>query len=233
MKRFYFSVLNEDTINIIDVGCNKGQSIDFFLNINSNATFDAFEPNKKLFVFLQTKYRTDSKQMRNIKLHNVGISNIKGELVFHENILDETSTFEELNMDSKYLIKKAKVLGVSKENVTVDNYKVDVIKLADFIKESPNKMFDVLKIDAEGHELQCFQGLFEDESMILPIRYIQFESHNDDMYLRKNQHKNIENLLHKNGFDKVAEIKHGFGNIAEIIYENKKINEIKYCNTSL
>ena len=30
-------------------------------------------------------------------------------------ILDETSTFEEFNPDSKYLEKKAKILGVSKK----------------------------------------------------------------------------------------------------------------------
>jgi hypothetical protein len=48
-----------------------------------------------------------------IKIHNLGVSNINGELTFHENILDETSTFEELNFASKYLEKKAKILGVN------------------------------------------------------------------------------------------------------------------------
>ena len=222
LKRFYVSVLKKDTITIIDIGANKGQSIDFFLNINPNTTFDAFEPNKRLFVYLKNKYKKTAKQLQNIKLHNFGVSKIKGELVFHENILDETSTFEELNMDSKYLERKAKVLGVTKENIIVDNYKVDVIRLIDFIKENPNKEFDVLKIDVEGHELQCLQGLFEDETFVLPIRFIQLESHNDDMYLSNDQHQDIEDLLHKNSFEKVAEIKHGFGDFAEIIYENKR-----------
>ncbi len=218
LKRFYSENLKKENINIIDVGANKGQSIDFFLKINPNTSFDSFEPNKKLFVYLQNKYQTKE----NIKLHNFGVSNIKGELVFHENILDETSTFEELNFDSKYLEKKAKVLGVSKENIIVDNYKVEVIRLIDFLKEYPNKEFDVLKIDVEGHELQCLQGLFVNENEVIPIRFIQLESHNDDMYLANNQHLDIESILNKNGFEKVAEIKHGFGDFAEIIYENKK-----------
>jgi FkbM family methyltransferase len=218
LKRFYVENLKNENINILDVGANKGQSIDFFLKVNSNAGFDAFEPNKKLFVHLQSKY----KAVKNIRLHNFGVSNIKGELVFHENILDETSTFEELNLNSKYLEKKAKVLGVSKENIIVDSYKVDVIRLADFLKENPDSQYDVLKIDVEGHELQCLQGLFADEKDILPIRFIQLESHNDDMYLSNNQHQDIENILNKNGFEKVAEIKHGFGDFAEIIFENKK-----------
>ncbi len=218
LKRFYTENLKKDNISILDVGANKGQSIDFFLKVNSNAGFDAFEPNKKLFDYLQNKY----KQLSNIKLHNFGVSNIKGELVFHENILDETSTFEELNMDSKYLEKKAKVLGVTKENIIVANYKVNVIRLADFLKENPEKEYDVLKIDVEGHELQCLQGLFADEGAVLPIRFIQLESHNDDMYLSNNQHQDIETILNKNGFDKCAEIKHGFGDFAEIIFENKR-----------
>ena len=158
-------------------------------------------------------------------MHNFGISNIKGEMVFHENILDETSTFEELNLDSKYLEKKAKVLGVTKENIIVDNYKVDVIRLVDFLKENTNKEYDVLKIDVEGHELQCLQGLFADEGTVLPIRFIQLESHNNDIYLSNNQRHDIETILNTNGFEKIAEIKHGFGDFAEIIYENKTFNE--------
>lgn len=160
------------------------------------------------------------------------MSNIKGELVFYENVMNETSSFEELNLDSKYLKKKANVLGVAKENIILDNYKVEVIRLIDFLKDNPNNKFDVLKIDVEGHELQCLQGLFQDESKVLPIRFIQLESHNDDMYLNNNKHQEIENLLIKNGFEKRTTIKHGFGDFAEIIYENR-INETKYRNTRL
>ena len=218
LKKFYKDNLRNAKVSILDVGANKGQSIDFFLKIDSKTKIDAFEPNKKLFVGLQKKY----KNSENIRLHNLGVSNIKGELIFHENILDETSTFEELNFDSKYLEKKAKVLGISKEKIIVANYKVQVIRLLDFINENSNKEFDVLKIDVEGHELQCLEGLFTCEETILPIRFIQLESHNDDMYLNNNQHQDIKAILIKNGFEKVIEIKHGFGDFAEIIYENKK-----------
>ena len=58
LKKFYVENLKKETINILDVGANKGQSIDFFLKVNPNAKFDAFEPNKKLFVYLQNKYKT-------------------------------------------------------------------------------------------------------------------------------------------------------------------------------
>jgi len=56
----------------------------------------------------------------------------------------------------------------------------------------------------------------------LPIRFIQLENHNDDMYLNNNQYHDIEAILNKNDFEKVANIKHGFGDFADIIYENKR-----------
>lgn len=218
LKRFYKNNLKKETTAILDIGANKGQSIDFFLKINPKSEIDAFEPNKKLFNILKKKYE----KAENIRLHNFGVSNLNGELLFHENILDETSTFEELNPDSKYLEKKAKVLGVTKESIIVDNYKVSVIRLHDFIKNNPGKEYDVLKIDVEGHELQCLKGLFVEENAYFPVRYIQLESHNDDMYLSNSQHQDITNILSKNGFEKIVEIKHGFGDFAEIIYENIK-----------
>ena len=139
LKKFYNDNLKNASVSILDVGANKGQSIDFFLGINPNAKITAFEPNKKLFQLLEEKYKNND----NIILNNLGVSNTNGELEFNENILDETSTFESLNLDSKYLEKKAKVLGVTKESIIVDKYKVAVITLAEFLKSNESRSFDV------------------------------------------------------------------------------------------
>lgn len=216
LKKFYKENLKNASVSILDVGANKGQSIDFFLGINPNAKITAFEPNKKLFHFLEEKYQSNA----NINLNNLGVSNTNGELEFNENILDETSTFESLNLDSKYLEKKAKVLGVTKESIIVDKYKVAVVTLSEFLKSNDNSSFDVLKIDVEGHELQVLEGLFSNGNQI-KIRLIQLESHNDDMYLSNSKHGDIDQLLNKNGYFEIAKIKHGFGDFAEIIYEYK------------
>jgi FkbM family methyltransferase len=216
LKKFYKDNLKNASVSILDVGANKGQSIDFFLGINPNAKITAFEPNKKLFQLLQEKYKNNG----NISLNNLGVSNTNGELEFNENILDETSSFESLNLDSKYLEKKAKVLGVTKESIIVDKYKVAVISLSEFLKSNESSSFDVLKIDVEGHELTVLEGLFSKGNQF-KIRLIQLESHNDDMYLSNSKHQDIDQLLNKNGYFEVAKIKHGFGDFAEIIYENK------------
>ena len=45
-------------------------------------------------------------KLSNVSLHNYGCSDSEGTLVFNENILDESSTFENVNSNSKWLMKK-------------------------------------------------------------------------------------------------------------------------------
>jgi FkbM family methyltransferase len=221
LKKFYKKALPNKELKILDVGANKGQSIDFFLNLNKQSKIDSFEPNKKLFSFLLKKYKSNP----NIKLYNLGLSHKNGEQLFHENILDETSTFENLNYESEYLIKKARILNVSKENIIIRSYMVKTIRLIDVLTNNPNTFFDVLKIDVEGHELNCLKGLFLIDPAKIPIRYIQIESHNDDMYLNTNQSQEIENLMTINGFKQIFKVKHGFGDFEELIFKNSNLNE--------
>jgi FkbM family methyltransferase len=215
LRTFYESrKSDQDNMTIIfDVGANKGQSIDFFSKIYENVQIYAFEPNPNLFLYLKTKY----KNKNNIMIYNLGVSNISGQLELNETITDETSTFEELNYESKYLQKKANILGVSKENIICEKYFVDVIRLNDFIEREKITKIDILKIDTEGHELKCLQGLFINNT--IPIDYIQLESHNDDMYLMDETKGQIPFLLKSNGFKKSTVIKHGFGDFNECIYE--------------
>lgn len=219
LKRYYKKVLHNINPVIIDVGVNKGQSIDFFLNIVPSAKTIGFEPNKTLFNFLKNKYRNN----KNIQLFQNGISSQKGTLVFNENIMDETSTFESVNADSKYLKNKAKILGVKDvDSLIVNRYEVEVLCLADFLEEKDIRHIDVLKIDTEGHEYDCLQGLFQKKTDCR-IDYIQLESHNDDMYNRKSENV-IEHLLQQNNFVLDAKIRHGFGGIDELIYKNAGSN---------
>ncbi|MGK4566557.1 FkbM family methyltransferase [Flavobacterium sp. 3HN19-14] len=82
LRKFYQDNLKKTSVSILDVGANKGQTIEFFLKIYPNAKINAFEPNKKLYLQLKDKFKNN-----NIVVHNVGVSNIKGELLFHENVL--------------------------------------------------------------------------------------------------------------------------------------------------
>jgi len=214
LKSFYKNApINLKSPIILDVGANKGQSIDFFKAIYPNCVIYAFEPNPRLFTALEKKYR----DFKNIRLINKGVSDASGILELKETVTDETSTFEELNYDSSYLKMKSAILGVDPKDIVLKTHQVEVIKLSEFINEYKLNDIHALKIDTEGHELKCLMGLF---SSINPttIKYIQLESHNDDMYLQQNEEHAISDLLMSNGYPTCTKIKHGFGDFDELIY---------------
>ncbi len=222
LRKYYNSRLQKNNIIVIDVGANRGQTIDFFLKINPKSNICAFEPNKKLIDNLLQKYRDN----HNIQIFNYGVSETSGELLFKENIMDETSTFENVNFESKYLEKKAKYLGVKKNDLIVNSYYVKVISLGKFLTEWDNKSdIDVLKVDVEGHELYCLKGLFSHPEVKKRIKFIQIESHHDDMYLHSNNQDLIHDLIANNGFKLDKKIRHGFGDFSELIYKNMDFND--------
>jgi FkbM family methyltransferase len=217
LKAFYKKALNENDIVVFDVGVNKGQTIDFFNSLNRKATVYGFEPNPTLFTKLTSKYNSN----KNVMLHNIGISNTSGQLKFYENIMDETSSLEKLNYNSEYLIRKARILGVDPKNLISKEYFIEVDTLSDFFNKNNISKIDVLKIDTEGHELKCLEGLFNGQSKC-KVSYIQLEQHYDDMYLDGNRNNEIVELLSKNKYAEAARIKHGFGNFHEIVFKNEE-----------
>ena len=216
LKSFYKPFLGEGSPLILDVGCNRGQSIDLFLSINKNARIIAFEPNKRLYEALVSKY-SDNK---NIKIHNLGVSNQSGSLTFNENIFDETSTFEDINLDSKYLKKKAKVLGVAPEDIIAKSYEVEVVDLATFLKNNDLKQIDVIKIDVEGHEYACLKGLFPNNQSTANIKFLQLEKHFDDMYDLEKSSTSKSQLLKDCGFALAFTVKNSLADYEEVIYES-------------
>jgi len=214
LKKVYAKITLNTTPTIIDVGANKGQSIDFFLSIYPSAVIYAFEPNKILFKNLKNKYALNN----NIKIYNEGVSDQDGVLNFNINILDETSTFELINSDSEYLKKKARILGKDPSKLIAETYSTPVITLSKFLLTNEINMVDIIKIDVEGHELSVLNGLFN-KNLSAKINYIQIENHEDDMYdLNYNK---IENILTSNNMEVFKKIKHGFGELYELIFKIK------------
>ena len=211
LKKFYKNHISKKNAIIFDVGSNKGQSIDFFNTVYDSCEIYAFEPNVKLYQKLKKKNFNNE----NIHLHNIGLSEKRGELVFNENILDETSSFEKMKEDSIYALKKAKVLGIKPDKLIVKSYKVETITLNEFLKINNIQNIDILKIDVEGHEYEVLRGLFS-RSLNTKIKYIQIESQNNDIYV--NKIKEINKLLALNNFVMLKSIKHGFGDFDELIY---------------
>ena len=210
---FYKSNLDNKIELVIDVGANSGQSIDLFLELNPNCKILAFEPNPRLAQNLKHKYSGNP----NIQSFQLGISDTVGQKVFHENIFDATSTFEELKMTSKYLKTKSMILGVKPENIVVESYPVEVTTLSDFINDQCTEPISILKIDTEGHEYACLAGLFKSQ-LKKDIEFIQLEIHYDDMYLNGKSLKEMSEILNKNGFSLEGKVKHGFGNFEDVVF---------------
>jgi FkbM family methyltransferase len=216
MRKYYRIVFQVQNLNtVIDVGANKGQSIDFFLSINPLVKIYALEPNPRLYDLLVDKY---SKWPR-VKIFNLGVSDVSGKKMFFENVFDYTSSFEHLNEESEYLKRKARILGVKTDQIIAKKYPVNVITIDELIKKEVfEERIDIIKIDTEGHEYYCLKGLFEN-GLSKPVDLIQIENHNDDMYRDRIPYDNIRHLLIHNGFHEVATIKHGFSNLDEVVYK--------------
>jgi len=217
LKAYYKNYIAEGTPLVLDVGCNRGQSIDLFLSINKNVRVIAFEPNKRLFDALVSKYADN----KNIRIHNLGVSDKAGHLTFNENIFDETSTFEPINYDSDYLKKKAKILGVTPAEVVSKSYKVEVIDLDSFIRKEQLDQIDVVKIDVEGHEFACLKGLFPNNKSAAQIGILQLERHFDDMYDLKDSNDAKTDLLNSCSFDLAYSVKNKLADYEELLYINK------------
>ena len=210
IRKFYNQLNKEGNFNVIfDVGTNKGQTIRVLKKINPKVRIFGFEPNR-----FHYKKLVHSK-IQNLFMYNYGCSDVNKELLFNENILDESSTFEVVDINSKWLTKKAAILGKNKNELIKKTYYVKCIRLSDFILKEKIKEIDLIKIDVEGHEINVLRGLFYKKSS--NIKYIQLESHNDDLYASK-KNNDIDKIMKDNGYFLYQRVRHGFGNFSDLIY---------------
>ena len=78
--KFFKKNLNNNSLNIIDIGGHKGETLNFFLdNFNVNKIF-VFEPNKELFEYIKNKFNNKKIYLFN---YGVGIKNEKKNSQYH------------------------------------------------------------------------------------------------------------------------------------------------------
>ena len=217
--KFLKKKFQDKKLLIIDIGAHKGETIDLFTqNFNLHKIF-SFEPNLELYSNLK---KTKKYQNNFIEINNFGLGEKKG--TKNLNIMRETSssTFNELNLESKYYRKKKFIVNIF--SLSKDLFKkkqsTEIITLSDFVKMRNIEKIDLLKIDTEGYEYNILKGV--NLTDLAHIDYIYFEHHYDLMIKKNYKFSDINNYLKSNNFVKVFKIKMKFRKTFEYIYKNTK-----------
>lgn len=220
----YLKKLKIDCKNIIDVGSHKGESIDFFYEMFNKSKIFGFEPQKDCYKYLEKKY----KFTKNIKVINHALGEKREIKKIYKNHLSTTATFSKVNLNSKHHFIKSFLLG--KKNSGYYNYeKVKINNLKYYLKKFSINNIDLIKIDTEGHELEVLQGFKNNFKL---IKIIIIEQNSTDYYKNYNL-KKIKNILKKNFFINVKNIKFPFMNFTDSFYINSKKIRLKDLNEKI
>lgn len=204
-------------IVVFDVGAHHGETVQLLnkkLNIEKIYSFEASPKNFEILVNNVQKFF-----FNNVEIFNYGIGEDISDGYINQNIESSSSTINKLNITSKYLANKLKILNI--KNINSFQYKlpIKIISLDYFIEKNAIKNIDLLKIDTEGYELNVIKGLAKNFKI---IKLIYFEHHYDDMILKNYKFKDINRLLKSYGFIQIKKSKMLFRKSFEYIYENIK-----------
>lgn len=203
-----------------DVGAHRGESINLYLSKFKINEIYSFEPLESNFDILKQKENFFKKKFKNTK---ITIENFAFGSEIKKNKIKElnessSSTFNEINTNSKYFKKKKSFLpSLNKKKFFLEK-EVQVFTLSEYIKKKSFKEIDFIKIDTEGYEFNVLRGL---ESKINKIGLIMFEHHYHDMLEKNYKFSDINNILIKNNFMRIYKAKMPFRKTFEYIYENK------------
>lgn len=150
--------LKKEPLCIFDVGANKGQYALALCSVFKNSTIHSFEPSPTAFSVAQKNLKTKT----NIILNNIGFSDKIGNATLYSDI--KGSGLASL---SKRRLCHFDISFEEQEKIwltTIDNY----------CQNNNINHIDLLKIDAEGHELSILNGaeaMFKNKNIDL----VQFE----------------------------------------------------------
>ena len=137
----------------------------------------------------------------------------------NQTLESSSSTINDLNMKSKYLKRKLKILNVGKKDSFQSKVPIKILSLDYFIEKNNIKNIDLLKIDTEGYEFNVLKGLSKYNHL---VKLVYFEHHYDDMIIKHYNFGDIHQLLRSYGFKMLKKSKMLFRKSFEYVYENKK-----------
>ena len=139
----FYSILKKQNFNpvvVYDIGANKGSWTNDCLQFFPDVTYYLFEPQINLKKDIDALFLNK----KNIQLFSVGVGNKTGELLFTIHDRDDSCTF-------MLTAEEAKEKGLQQ-------VKVPMVQLDAFAMENNLKSPSILKIDAEGLDLEVLDG---------------------------------------------------------------------------
>jgi FkbM family methyltransferase len=189
----YFVTVKKKNPVIFDVGSNIGIATLFFKMVYPESAIYSFEPDDAVFGFL--KENIEGNGLKNITPINAGLGRYTGKAQFYVPSWSSGSSsihYEKVEIESRYA---GQCHG--RENISIHQKEVDVMKVSDFIMEQGIRHIDLMKIDAEGAEAE----IIEDVSEVFDrIGFIILEYHYSKDLLEKNSLASIISSLERADF---------------------------------
>ena len=146
-RYFLTRCLKDKTIKVIfDIGANEGNYSKKIMELNPNAELYAFEPHPKTFKKLQEVADEFS-----FKAFNFGVGDKNETLKIYDYKYKDGSQHASIFKDVIEKVHKSEFI----------EHKINLIKIDDFCKNSNIAKINLLKIDAEGNELNILMGAAE------------------------------------------------------------------------
>ena len=215
----FFKKNFKNEIIIFDIGSHYGETIRLFYKNFKIKEFHCFEASPLNFKILFKNVKKFNFKI-NYKLNNLGVGSSNTNTFINQTEESSSSTINDLNLNSKYLQKKLKILNIKKIDKFYKRIPIKLITLDKYIFEKRQKKIDILKIDTEGFELNVIKGLKLNHKI---IKFIYFEHHYDDMIKKNYTFNDINLILKQFGFKKVFKTKMLFRKSFEYIYKNSFI----------
>ena len=76
-------LVGDEKITCLDIGANKGQTIDIFLSLFNKPTIHAFEPSSKQYEWLSSRKKTMGDAWSEVHLHQSGMGSKKSTQTFN------------------------------------------------------------------------------------------------------------------------------------------------------
>lgn len=178
-KRFF---TRNSQLTIFDVGAHVGGSVKFYKKNFPLAKVHSFEPAKDSFKILSKNYEGND----DVYITHAAVSDKNGEVTL--NIFSEECTGNS--------IENATDKGKIKNQINIP-----CLTLDQYIRDNNINSIDILKLDTQGHELECLQGGRESLEKRI-IKSIKCEVMLHNYYDKKCSISQIETLL--NGFGYVT-----------------------------